>query len=392
MTKRTAQGSYHAKLLAAITLALVLVAGYLRISAYRAWRRELSKAGFESTLDVPGHGRRVLIFAPHPDDEVLGCGGLIQQAVREGAKVFVALMTNGDASELALIFGEKDLPLTPKAFIKLGKDRQRETLQALAKLGVPSDHVYFLGFPNNGLLKLWRPEYWSYATPYLSPQTKMMTSPYELSFTPHAPYCGQQVLSDLTALLQQIRPTDIFLAHPQDIHPDHWATCAFVCYALQGIRAHGAAWAQQARVYAYLIHWPHWPVPRSLAPRLQLLPPTALAAAADGKWLKLDLEPDEVKAKLRAIHTYRSQEPGFDRLLLAFARTNETFARLGERTLGAGGLLAWQDEVNRKRKLKGAETCALGTGAAGRLSPRSSSPAAPPAPYARTANSCRNCR
>ena len=39
---------------------------------------------------------RVLVFAPHPDDEALGCGGLIQQAVELGAEVRVIFQTDGD--------------------------------------------------------------------------------------------------------------------------------------------------------------------------------------------------------------------------------------------------------------------------------------------------------
>ena len=39
---------------------------------------------------------RILILAPHPDDECLGTGGLIQQALAKGAKVKVVFITNGD--------------------------------------------------------------------------------------------------------------------------------------------------------------------------------------------------------------------------------------------------------------------------------------------------------
>ena len=39
---------------------------------------------------------RILILAPHPDDECLGTGGLIQQALAKGAKVKVIFITNGD--------------------------------------------------------------------------------------------------------------------------------------------------------------------------------------------------------------------------------------------------------------------------------------------------------
>ncbi len=39
---------------------------------------------------------RILIFAPHPDDELLGNGGLIQDAKNRGDEVIVVLMTNGD--------------------------------------------------------------------------------------------------------------------------------------------------------------------------------------------------------------------------------------------------------------------------------------------------------
>lgn len=40
----------------------------------------------------------ILIIAPHPDDEVLGCGGLIQQAITHGKKVTVVILSDGAAS------------------------------------------------------------------------------------------------------------------------------------------------------------------------------------------------------------------------------------------------------------------------------------------------------
>ena len=37
----------------------------------------------------------VLVFAPHPDDEILGCGGTIKNFVNNGDKVFVCVVTSG---------------------------------------------------------------------------------------------------------------------------------------------------------------------------------------------------------------------------------------------------------------------------------------------------------
>ncbi|HWR22315.1 MAG TPA: PIG-L deacetylase family protein [Feifaniaceae bacterium] len=41
--------------------------------------------------------KRVLVIAPHPDDEVLGCGGLMARCVSEGNEVFVCVASNHDA-------------------------------------------------------------------------------------------------------------------------------------------------------------------------------------------------------------------------------------------------------------------------------------------------------
>ena len=46
---------------------------------------------------------RVLILAPHPDDETIGTAGVLQQAKKAGAQVKVVCFTNGDANELAFI-------------------------------------------------------------------------------------------------------------------------------------------------------------------------------------------------------------------------------------------------------------------------------------------------
>lgn len=51
----------------------------------------------------------ILVLAPHPDDEVLGCGGFIKKRAEEGAKIIIAIMTNGNigAPELFPIEGTK---------------------------------------------------------------------------------------------------------------------------------------------------------------------------------------------------------------------------------------------------------------------------------------------
>ncbi len=43
-------------------------------------------------------GKRVCVFAPHPDDEILGCGGLLQQLAANGNDILLVQVTNGTQS------------------------------------------------------------------------------------------------------------------------------------------------------------------------------------------------------------------------------------------------------------------------------------------------------
>lgn len=79
----------------------------------------------------------MLILSPHPDDETLGCGGLIATASALGLRPRVAYLTDGDASHV----GSRDWPRN-----RLGRLRQTEAIAALSDLGVPTDDVLFLGW------------------------------------------------------------------------------------------------------------------------------------------------------------------------------------------------------------------------------------------------------
>ena len=41
----------------------------------------------------------ILVVAPHPDDEVVGCGGTMAKAIKKGNKVFVQYLSSGDSIE-----------------------------------------------------------------------------------------------------------------------------------------------------------------------------------------------------------------------------------------------------------------------------------------------------
>jgi LmbE family N-acetylglucosaminyl deacetylase len=75
------------------------------------------------------------ILAPHPDDESLGCGGLIAEACLRGRHPIVAILTDGSMSHPNSIAfpAERLVPL-----------REEETRRAVAELGLPPDHVHFL--------------------------------------------------------------------------------------------------------------------------------------------------------------------------------------------------------------------------------------------------------
>jgi len=86
-------------------------------------------------LDALTGDRGLVVLAPHPDDESLGCGGLIAQAVARGRDVRLILLTDGSGSH----------PLTESFTSKmLCALREEETLNAVAELGLPAGKVTFL--------------------------------------------------------------------------------------------------------------------------------------------------------------------------------------------------------------------------------------------------------
>lgn len=82
-----------------------------------------------------------LILAPHPDDESLGCGGLIAACCAAGRPPVIVCATDGAASH-------PGSAIYPPA--KLATLRQQEMRAACAILGVPPDRVHFLGLPDSG--------------------------------------------------------------------------------------------------------------------------------------------------------------------------------------------------------------------------------------------------
>ncbi|MDD5506660.1 MAG: PIG-L family deacetylase, partial [Candidatus Omnitrophica bacterium] len=84
---------------------------------------------------------RIFILAPHPDDETIGCGGIIQEALSKGADVRVIYLTNGDHNQFAFIVYEKRLTFRSAEFIHMGKVRRDEAIKAMAGLGLNKDKL-----------------------------------------------------------------------------------------------------------------------------------------------------------------------------------------------------------------------------------------------------------
>jgi len=256
----------------------------------------------------------LLVVSPHPDDEVLCCSGVIQRVLHAGGRVGIVWLTSGDGSELDLLVVEKSLFLRPSKLRDLALRRMQESRDAAAILGVPPDRLYFLGYPDRGILPLFT-DY--YITTYRSRFTTATAVPYPDALSPGHPYTGLNLEHDFETVLDNVHPTLVLAPSPRDSHPDHRAT------GLVTIRAM-ARRNELSRVRYWIVHGGEfWPIPRGYEPDLEMNPPPLGNGLSQNPF---KLQPDEEQRKRQAISAYHTQMEVMSSFLLSFVRTTELYS------------------------------------------------------------------
>ncbi len=262
---------------------------------------------------------RILIMAPHPDDESIACAGIIQEALRVGADLHVLYLTNGDHNEFAFIVYEKRITFKQGEFIHMGNIRQQEAIKAMEFLGLSKDNLIFLGYPDFGTFAIFR-DYWNTVHSYKSVLTRVTNVPYKNDLSYGNAYIGENILQDIENILKRYRPNKIFVTHPADVNSDHKAFYLFLQIALADLKNE----LPNPEVYPYLVHWFNWPMPRHYHPELGLDPPQELMPS-EIKWSRSGLNSEALEKKYKAILFYKSQTQSSAFYLLSFGRKNELF-------------------------------------------------------------------
>jgi LmbE family N-acetylglucosaminyl deacetylase len=97
--------------------------------------RHLAELNSIDVVSLVPPGCRAVIVAPHPDDEVLGCGGLMQLLAAAGRSLQLISVTDGSASHP----GSQRWPVQ-----RLSVIRPQESAEALRRLGLPMHRLKWL--------------------------------------------------------------------------------------------------------------------------------------------------------------------------------------------------------------------------------------------------------
>lgn len=291
--------------LAALTI--FILAGPLSLSR----KQELD------SVELGGKNERVLILAPHPDDEAIAAAGIIQRSLKLGVPVRVSYFTCGDFNEFSYLLSRADIAFFAGDFMNIGRQRRQEAIRAMNHLGLHDADLLFLGYPDFGTLEIML-KYWGEGHPFQHPVTRISRVPYKEALSYNAPYKGESILKDLKTLLLDFKPTKIFVSHPADSNQDHKALYLFLRVALWDL----ADKIREPQVLPYLVHAAGWPRPKGYYPGRELTPPPAFKEVF---WSSFPLKPQEVENKHKAISLYPSQVRCDAGYLYSFARKDELF-------------------------------------------------------------------
>ncbi len=216
---------------------------------------------------VVEENKKVVIFAPHPDDESIACGGIIQQFLKKNNKVYIVLLTKG---------GNKKLVLGAK------ETRLREFYDATEILGLKRDNLIIFDYSDGFLYRI-----------------------------------KKDLDIEIKNIINNIRPDVIIYPHWLDGNRDH-KIIGQICKRIK---------QKNLTHLRYLIHYYRFPRPYRYAPDGYILPVKSILKK-DRHWVNLFLTSDEQLQKERAISFYRTQLkiPGLKNLLRSFIRRNEIFS------------------------------------------------------------------
>ncbi len=136
-----------------------------------------------------------LVFAPHPDDESLGCGGLISLLRTRKQRVGIVFVSDGAMSHPA----SKRYDYAARVAL-----RRQEATEAAAELGVNPNELYFLNLPDTEVPR------------------------------PHSPLYPAAV-RQVTELLEKLSPSHVLVPWRRDPHCDHRATWDICREAVSGV-------------------------------------------------------------------------------------------------------------------------------------------------------------
>ena len=175
-------------------------------------------AGDPSLASEPAFSARtrLLVVAPHPDDETIATGLLIQRVRAAGGEVRILMLTAGDNNPWPQRWLERRLWIGAAARRRWGLRRREEVRHALHHLDVPEQAMQLLGWPDMGV-------------------------------TDALLQRGEWLVAALADVLDRFMPDLVALPGLADRHPDHAAAHVSVRLALAGR-------AMQPQLLTYLIH------------------------------------------------------------------------------------------------------------------------------------------
>jgi LmbE family N-acetylglucosaminyl deacetylase len=268
-----------------------------------------------------GRSTRLLVVAPHPDDETLGAGGLMQRVLAGGGDAAVVYLTNGDGYPEGVRVEDHIASPTARDYRGYGDKREREARAALSILHIRPAHATFLGFPDGGLSTLMT-RYWSERrAAFRSPYTRLDRPPKSETIVPDTEYRGEDLSQELAQLIGRQRPTLILVPRKEDQHADHCASWFFVKDALGDVQRVAPDYAPD--LVNYIVHWYGWPFDDEDA---RLGPPPGLLGGTSG-WISVPLSVQQQRAKREALMRYATQVHVMDWFLDGFTRANEIFSR-----------------------------------------------------------------